>query len=58
MTTIVADVVARGVTGDVTEGLAEVARAEGAGMIVVGARRGRSRAFLRARGRLARSRHE
>lgn len=45
-----ADVVARGATGDVAEGLAEVARAEGASMIVVGARRrGRSRAFLRAR---------
>ncbi|TDQ00434.1 universal stress protein [Labedaea rhizosphaerae] len=41
---------ARGVSGDVAEGLAAVARAEEALMIVVGARRrGRSRAFLRAR---------
>jgi nucleotide-binding universal stress UspA family protein len=41
---------ARGATGDVAECLAAVARSEEALMIVVGARRrGRSRAFLRAR---------
>jgi nucleotide-binding universal stress UspA family protein len=40
----------RGEVGDVAERLAAVARAEGALMIVLGARsRGRSRAFLRAR---------
>ncbi len=41
---------ARGATGDVAERLAAIAEAEEALMIVVGARRrGRSRAFLRAR---------
>ncbi|MFI7679261.1 universal stress protein [Actinophytocola sp. NPDC049390] len=44
------DAQARGATGDVAERLAAIAESENALMIVVGARRrGRSRAFLRAR---------